>query len=227
MLGLEESQTQGVGHYKHRAEAHSQRRHHRIHLQIERCVPASGGDGDADNVVEEGPKQVLFDIADGGLGEFNGSGHIQQVAAHQHNIGGLHGYIGACTNGNPHIGTGQSRSVVDAIAHHGHLLAALLELADLLLLILRKYLGYHTVYTYLFANGLGGLFMVTGKHDYFNTHGLKISNGLLAGGLHHICHCDHADELTRRSKEQRCLALIRHLILKLFQSLVVDALGIQ
>ena len=79
----------------------------------------------------------------------------------------------------------------------------------------------------MFANGLGGLFMVTGKHDYFNTHGLKISNGLLAGGLHHICYCDHADELTRRSKEQRCLALIRHLILKLFQSLVVDALGIQ
>ena len=105
------------------------------------------------------------------------------------------------------------------VAHHGYLLAALLELADLLLLILRQHFRHHAVYTDLSADGLGGLFMVTGKHDYFNAHGLKISNGLLAGGLHHICHCDHADELTRRSKEQRCLALIRHLILKLFRNL--------
>ena len=64
MLRLEESQTQGVGHYKHRAEAHSQRRHHRIHLQIEGCVPASGGDGNTDNVVEESPEQVFFNVAD-------------------------------------------------------------------------------------------------------------------------------------------------------------------
>lgn len=64
MLGLEKPQPQGVGHHKYRAEAHGQRRHHRVHLQIERCVPASGGDGDADNVVEEGLEQVLFDVAD-------------------------------------------------------------------------------------------------------------------------------------------------------------------
>lgn len=135
---------------------------------MERCVPASGGDGDADDVVEESPEQVLFDVADGGLREFNSSSHIQQIIAHQYDVGRLHSHISACANGNAHIGSCQGRGVVDAIAHHGHLLAALLELADLLLLILRQYLGYHTVYTYLFANGLGGLFMVTGKHDYFN-----------------------------------------------------------
>ena len=77
MLGLEKPQPQGVGHHKYRAEAHGQRCHHRVHLQIERCVLASGGDGDADNVVEEGPEQVLFDVADGGLREFNSSSHNQ------------------------------------------------------------------------------------------------------------------------------------------------------
>lgn len=59
MLGFEETQAQGVGHYKHRAEAHGQCRHHRVHLQIERCVPASGSDGYTDDVVEEGPEQVF------------------------------------------------------------------------------------------------------------------------------------------------------------------------
>lgn len=168
MLWLEESQTQGVGHYKHRAEAHSQRRHHRIHLQMERCVPASGGDGDADDVVEESPEQVLFDVADGGLREFNSSSHIQQIIAHQYDVGRLHSHISASTNCDAYIGAGQSRCIVDTVTYHGYLLAARLKGSHLTLLILRQYLGYHTVYTYLFANGLGGLFMVTGKHDYFN-----------------------------------------------------------
>ena len=130
-------------------------------------------------------------------------------------------------DGQAHVGPGQGGGVVDAVAHHGHLLAALLELADLLLLILRQHFRHHAVHAHLSADGLSGLFVVAGEHDHFNAHGLQVCDSLLAGGLHHIRYCDHADELTRRSKEQRCLALIRHLILELFQDLVVNAFRVQ
>ena len=46
--------------------------------------------------------------------------HTGQVAGDQGDVAGSDRYIGAGTHGDAHIGLGQGRRVVDAIAHHRH-----------------------------------------------------------------------------------------------------------
>ena len=133
---LEEPQPQRVGDHKHRAETHRQRSHHGVHLQPEGGVPAPGGDRNADDIVEERPEQVFLDVADGGLAQFDGAGHIQQIVFHQYDIGGFHGHVGTRPDGDTHVRPGQGGGVVDAVAHHGHLAAFLLQAADFPLLVL-------------------------------------------------------------------------------------------
>ena len=38
----------------------------------------------------------------------------------QNNIGRFDGHVGARADGETHVGLGQGRCVVDAVAHHGH-----------------------------------------------------------------------------------------------------------
>ena len=86
-------------------------------------------------------------------GEFDGGNGIQQVALHQDDVGRFDGDIGAGANGNAHIGSGQGRGIIDAVADHGNLFALGLELADLLLLILGEDLCHHPVDAGLAADG--------------------------------------------------------------------------
>ena len=58
-------------------------------------------------------------------------GDVEGVAAHEDDVGGLDGYVGAGADGDADVGLGQGGGVVDAVADHGDLLATLLELGDL------------------------------------------------------------------------------------------------
>ena len=57
-------------------------------------------------------------------------GHIGQVAAHQHNVGGVQCDVRTGTDGNAGLGAGQGGGVVDAVTDHGDA-ALLLQCADL------------------------------------------------------------------------------------------------
>ena len=78
------------------------------------------GQRNAQAVVEKGPEQILFDVADNCFAQLNGGDYIQQIIFHQHDIGAFQSNIGAGTDGQANIGPGQSRRIVDAVAHHGH-----------------------------------------------------------------------------------------------------------
>ena len=70
------------------------------------------------DVVAKGPEKILFDGPHGSATQANGSGHPLEASAGKNNIGSFNGHIGAGADGQPDIGLGQRRGVVDAVTHH-------------------------------------------------------------------------------------------------------------
>ena len=227
--GLKELEPQGIGDNAHRAEAHGGSGEHGVELESEGDKQHARSQRDADGVVEEGPEQILLDVADHRAGEFNGGDSVEQVALHQDDVGGFDGDIGAGADGNAHVRSCQGRGIVDAVADHGDLLALCLELAHFLLLILGENLRYHPVNAGLAADGFGGLLVVAGEHDHINAQLFELRNGLTAGGLHHIRHGDESDDsaaaLSFPYKEERGLALVCQTVGLGFQFARVNAQG--
>lgn len=100
---LKELEPQGIGDNAHRAEAHGGSGEHGIELESEGDKQHARSQRDADGVVEEGPEQILLDVADHGTAQFHGRHGIPQIIFHQNNICALHGYIRACTNSHAYI----------------------------------------------------------------------------------------------------------------------------
>ena len=103
--------------------------------------------------------------------------------------------------------------------------AALLELADLLLLVLGQHFRNDPVGTHLLADGLGGFLMVAGEHHHFNAHLLQLLDGFLAGGLHHVRHRNHAQKRSSCRKVQGSLSFLRHPVLQLIHGGILNRKG--
>ena len=71
-----------------------------------------------------------MDVAHHRAGQAHRGGHIGQVAAHQHNVGGVQCDVRTGTDGNAGLGAGQGGGVVDAVTDHGDA-ALFLQCADL------------------------------------------------------------------------------------------------
>ena len=126
VLGLEPAQAQRIAHHKHRAEAHRERAEHRVHLELEVGVEHARRDGNADGVVEERPEEVFLDVADDRAAQLHGGRDVEKITAHQHNIRRLDGDVRTGTDGNADVCARKGGRIVDAVADHGDLLAALL-----------------------------------------------------------------------------------------------------
>ena len=189
---LEEAQAECIAYDKDGTEAHGESRNHRIHLQTKGGVEASGSNRDTDCIVEKGPEQVFLDVADGRFAQFDGACYIQQVVLHQDNVSGFHGDVSTCADGDSDICSGKGRSIVDSITDHGGFFAAFLNPADFFFLILREHFGDNSVHTDLPADCFGSLFVVSGQHDDFNSHGLKLFDSLTACRFYDIGYSDHA-----------------------------------
>ena len=98
-------------------------------------VEEAGGEGDADEVVAEGPHEVEPDAAHHHAREVEGRRHVGERALDEHDVGRLDGHIGAAADGDAHVGLRERGRVVDAVAHHGDDLAPCLQRLDLLLLL--------------------------------------------------------------------------------------------
>ena len=59
----------------------------------------------------------------------------------------------------------------------------------------------------LFADGLGGLAVVTGEHDHVEAHLAEAADGGAAGLAHGVGYGDDAEDAALAGEEQRCLAL--------------------
>ena len=69
--GSEPPEPQRVGYYEDRTEAHGESTDHRIQLQREGNEEQPCGNRDADDIIDERPEQILFDIADNGFAELS------------------------------------------------------------------------------------------------------------------------------------------------------------
>ena len=78
----EHPQTQGVGHHKNTAQAHGCGTQHRTELKAKDWIKNTCRNGNSQAVIEEGPEQILPDIADGGLAQGNRSADPSQGTVH-------------------------------------------------------------------------------------------------------------------------------------------------
>ena len=81
---------------------------------------------------------------------------------------------------------GQGRGVVDAVSHHSHDLACVLEAADLGRLAVGEHVGQDALYPDLGGHSTGGALVVTGQQHRGEAEGAQFGDGLAAGGLHPV-----------------------------------------
>ena len=89
-----------------------------------------------------------------------------QAFLHQHHPGGLHRNIRTCADGHTHIRSHKRRGIVDAVAHHQHLLALALKVFDLVCLIGGKHIRDDMIDAGSFGNGGCRLFVIAGQHHH-------------------------------------------------------------
>ena len=196
-----EVEPQSIADDTEAGQAHGSSPEHGIQLPAEEGNPDSRCQGNADHIIEKCPKEVLVNIAQGSPAEADGRRYIAKPTLHQNNIRCINGDICACPNGDPHIGPGQSRSVIDAISHHGHL-AFFLQSADHCLLALRSYPCNDLIHTGLGSDGFGSALIVTRQHHHPDSHILQLPDGLGTVFLDDIRHCQDTDESSVTGEEQ-------------------------
>src|SRR5699024_127521 len=105
---------------------------------------------------------VGLDRAQGPAGEPDGVDRGPQVAAHEGDVGGLDGDVGAGAHGQAEVGLGEGGGVVDAVADHRDDLALGLQAGDDVDLVLGQDLGDDLVDTDLGGDPTSNGLIVTG-----------------------------------------------------------------
>ena len=105
-------------------------------------------------------------IPQGGPAEGFRHRHILQAAGQEYHIGRFHSDVGASPNGYAHVCGDQSGGVVDAIAHHDHLVSLRLEGLYAPGFFRWEHIGNHVAYARFCCNGLGSSFIISREHDH-------------------------------------------------------------
>ena len=190
----EKTQAQRVGDDGYRAETHGRRGDHRVQHQPVQTVKHSGGDRDTDDIVNEGPEQVLANRSHDGPAQPDGGDDIGQIVFHQDDIGRFDGDIGTGADRHADTGAGQCRGVVDAVADHDGFFPAFLKRTDFPFLVLRQHFGQYPADAGLSLYGCGGPGVVAGQHDDIQPHRFESGDGLPAGRLDTVGNGDHAEQ---------------------------------
>ena len=104
-------------------------------------IGESGSQWDTYYIIDERPEQVLVNHIDGLFRKTDGIRDATQVRAHKRHLSHIHSHIGALAHSNADIGASQCLRVVNAVAHHCHVVALLLQLFHQILLVLRHHLA--------------------------------------------------------------------------------------
>ena len=208
MRRLEEAQAQGVHADREARQTHGSGADHGIEADAKGRIEDTRSQGDADDVVEEGPEQVFFDILDDSLAQADGADGVEEVAAHEDGIGAFDGDVGPGTDGHAQIGFGQGRRIIDAVTNHGDFMAFGLEGGDVFFFILRQDAGNDLGNMQALADGFGCALVVACEHDDVDAHFGKVGNGFGAGRFFDVGYGDDADDFLVVSKEERRLAVV-------------------
>ena len=191
--GPEQTQPQSIGYYKDGTHAHGGGTQHGTQGDSKGNYQRSCRHGNTQCIVKEGPEQVLPDISDCGFAQFDGTANPPKRAVHQHNVRRLHGDVRARTDGNAHVRGDQGRSIVDAVAHHGHTPSLLLQLLHSLSLVSRQHIRNDPGDSGGFRNGSGGTGIVAGEHNHLESQLLHRLHRCPGVGLQYVCRGNGAE----------------------------------
>ena len=152
---------------------------------------ASGMRGD---VVGERPEQVALDRRQRAAGEPDRVGRDAQVAAHQGEVAGLDGDVGAGAHGQAEVGLGEGGGVVDAVADHRHDPALGLQPLDDVDLVGGQDLGDHVAASMPTSRGdrAGGRRVVAGEQHRAQAEVAQLGDRLGGGRLDRVGDDEHA-----------------------------------
>src|SRR5262249_55526559 len=106
------AQPKGVGNYRYGAEAHGGCCKDRLEEKASKWIQQSSGNGDTEQVVDEGKEKILPDVAHRSLAKLARAQDGREIALQQRDVSAFHRNIRARSHGNADIGLGQRRSVI-------------------------------------------------------------------------------------------------------------------
>ena len=120
MLYFKEAESQCIHDNAETTKAHSARPDNGAEFDAEEGIEDSGSQGNADDIVKEGPEKIFFNVANNGLTKFYSCYGIQKVIFHENGIGTFNSHICTGSDGNTQIGLHKCRSIVNTVADHGY-----------------------------------------------------------------------------------------------------------
>lgn len=143
--------------------------------------PAKGGDRNAEEVIGEGPAEILVDDAHGAAGEGDGIGDGIETGAEECDITGFDGDTGAGGDGDTCIGLFEGWGIIEAVADHDNNVALGLEFGDGGEFGIGLDAGDDLVDTGLLGDGESGGEGVAGEHEDAEALGAEFGDS--GGGI--------------------------------------------
>ena len=124
------------------------------------------------------------------LPDFDDLDELGRVAVQVDHVAGFARRLGAGVHGHAHVGLGQRRRVVGAVAGHGDQVALGLFLADALEFVLRRGLGDEIIHARFGGDGRGGQRIVAGDHHGADPHLAQLRKAFLDAAFDHVLEMD-------------------------------------
>ena len=157
---------------------------------------AEGGQGTA------GDQHLLADL--------DNLDQLGRIGIQIHHVAGFLGGLGAAVHRHGHIGLGQSRRVIGAVARHRHQPALGLMLSDQRKLGFWRGLGEEVVHPGLGRNGRGSEPIVSGDHDGADAHPAQLGKAGANAALDDVLQRDHPQQAIALRNRQRRAAVACH-----------------
>ena len=152
-----------------------------------------------------------MDVVKSSTAHTDSSWHVGKLALHKDNICCVDGYIRSGTDGNTNICSGKGWCIVDSVANHGNL-AFFLQGANDTLFSIWKDACNNLVNTCLCANSSGSVLVVAGKHNYLNTHILKLFDRLCTVRFDYISNCNDSKKFSIFCEKKRSFSCFGKLL---------------
>ena len=100
---------------------------------------------DEQDVIEESPSKILFDVKDDFVAKFDCGNDIKRIASHKDDVSGVDRDVGTRSDGDANIGFCEGWSIIHAIADKGHFMTFVLETRNNGFFVSRKDLRIHII----------------------------------------------------------------------------------
>ena len=192
LMDMLSSQAETIGHHTHTTESHGRTPNHRIEQEAIDGIEYTCRNGHTDKVVDECPEEVLADGAHGELRKTDGFRNLQQVGRKDGDHRRIHGNVASMPHRDAEVGLCKGGTIVDAIAHHCHLLALRLKFLDEGRLFLWQDSGLVMSDAYLSSHLAGSFRLVSRKHPYLDALFMKLLDGFWGSRFQPVGNGQHA-----------------------------------